>query len=87
MQAIFKQFGVPTLIILLAAAVVSVAILPLAGTEWAEGFRMSAVIVSEDEGAVGGIVTIIGPLIKVAALMGIGALLTALGRRLARIRR
>lgn len=87
MQTILKQYGVPTLIILLAAAVVCVAFLPLAGTEWADGFRLTTDVVQEEGVPAGGIIMIVGPLIKVAILMGIGALLTALGRRLARIRR
>lgn len=85
---------VPTLIILLAGLIVSFAALPLQNTEWAEGFRTGVSErgeVSEAEGVAGnaggeeegepsgGVLIVIGPLIKVAILMGIGGLLTALG--------
>ncbi|MCB0132681.1 MAG: hypothetical protein KDD78_17585 [Caldilineaceae bacterium] len=91
-----KSYFVPTLIILLAGLVVSFAALPLANTEWAEGFRTD---VGEEqpaaqEGAgqaeagepqMGGVATAILPVVKVMLFMGVGVLLTMLGRGIVRL--
>ena len=82
-----KQYGVPILIILLAAVLVCVAFLPLGSTQWPNGFRVATDPAVEEGDSAGGIIMIIGPLIKVTILMGIGVLLTALGRQLARLKR
>lgn len=75
---------VPTLIILAAGLIVSFAAVPLQNTEWAEGFRTESGEERGEEGfgaegeMPGGIIMVIGPLIKVTILMGIGVGLTSL---------
>jgi len=92
MTTTIRKNLVPALLILLAGLIVSFAALPLENTGWAEGIRAGVGIGGEGgEGLVregqspAGVVAMIGPLIKVAALMGIGALLTALGLWLIRM--
>ena len=91
-MTVLKRNLVPTLIILLAGLIVSFAAVPLQNTEWAEGFRTGVSESGggveaegaegseggEEDSAPGGVLIVIGPLIKVTILMGIGGLLTAL---------
>lgn len=91
-MSILKDNLIPTLIILLAGLIVSFAAVPLQNTEWADGIRTGFSEDGEgsereeadgeravgEEGRPGGVIMIIGPLIKVTILMGIGGLLTAL---------
>lgn len=87
MLTFLKQSIVPTLIILAAAALVIIAVLPLAQTDWADGFRTGfggegTEQVAEAEGFEGedgrpsGIIIYVMSSVKVFILMGIGALLT-----------
>lgn len=87
-----KNNLVPALLILFAGLIIGFAAVPLENTEWAESIRAGVGIGGEGgEGLAGegqspaSVVALIGPLIKVAALMGIGALLTALGLWLIRM--
>jgi hypothetical protein len=83
-----KESFIPTLIILAAAALVVLASIPLAQTDWAEGFRsgfggegaeqVAEAGDGEREGGDMGAFIYLAPLIKVTILMGIGGLLTAL---------
>lgn len=74
----------PTLIILVAGLIVSFAAVPLQNTEWAEGFRSEITAeggeeeLGEEGEMAGGIIMVIGPLLKVTILMGIGVGLTSL---------
>jgi len=88
---VLKENLLPTLIILLAALLVSFAVLPLQNSEWADGFRVGsesgvaeqsaegAATAASEEPPIAGVAQILLPLVKVAAIMGIGGLLTALG--------
>ena len=88
MTTFLKESLVPTLIILVAAAVVVLAGLPLAQTDWADGMRSNfggqgteQVVEAEDSrgGEDMGVFVYVAPLFKVTILMGIGGLLTASG--------
>ena len=88
MLTFIKESFVPTLIILAAAALVVLASIPLAQTDWAEGFRsgfggegteqVTEVEAGEDEEAPPAAAMLVLPLVKVTLLMSIGGLLTAL---------
>lgn len=84
-----KTNAVPTLIILIAAAVVILASWPLAQTEWAEEMRIEAageqVAEETPEDVPGGVMVYVAVLIKFAALTGIGAGLTMLVTRVIRL--
>lgn len=94
-MALLRKNLVPILIILAAGLIVSFAAVPLEDTAWAEGIRTEASAAGGaegfgDEGEMpGGIIMVIGPLIKVTILMGIGVGLTSLGawiiRRIRRV--
>ncbi|MEM7346040.1 MAG: hypothetical protein AAF485_17510 [Chloroflexota bacterium] len=81
---VFKETLMPIVIILIASAIVVAAVLPLAQTEWADGFRTEATVETSEEGFEGedgptiGIAIYILPLLKVIIFMGVGGLLTAL---------
>lgn len=82
-MTVVKNNIVPTLIILLAGLVVSFAAVPLANTEFAEGMRGDSTVESTETEAAEEAVELSGalmllPLVKVAALMGIGVGLTSL---------
>lgn len=87
-MTVLKENLVPTIIILLAGLIVSFAAVPLQDTEWADGFRTEVGergegveaegAESREGGQPSGVLSVIGPLIKVTILMGIGGLLTAL---------
>ncbi len=84
---ILKNTLIPTIIILLAAALVVIAALPLAETEWANSFRVenelgdsSEPFEREGENAPAVLMFIL-PLVKVTIFMGVGVLLTTLIRR------
>ena len=82
-MTVVKDNIAPTLIILLVGLLVSFAALPLANTGFAEGMRGDSPMESaeaesaEEEVALSGALVLL-PLVKVAALMGIGAGLTVL---------
>ncbi|MDM8520129.1 hypothetical protein QUF64_08785 [Anaerolineales bacterium HSG6] len=88
MKTFIKESFVPTLIILVASALVILAVLPLAQTDWAETVRSSPEHEQEDmepssaEGEYAelpfAIVGFVLSFIKVTMQMGIGGLLTAL---------
>ena len=96
-----KSYFVPTLIILLAGLIVSFAALPLANTEWAAGFRTdmgeeqptnqagsgqaAGRQAEAGEPEMGGVATAILPVVKVMLFMGVGVLLTMLGRGIIRL--
>lgn len=98
-MSVVKDNFVPTLIILLAGLLVSFAAVPLANTEFAEGVRGDLAAEStgpaatdgesteggstEEEAPLSGVVLLL-PLVKVAALMGIGVGLTTLVTRIIR---
>ena len=85
-MSLIKEYIGPILIILAASALVVLAALPVANTDWAEGIRSDVGEAEEgaegfsegDEGAPPRVLLIVGPLIKVTILMGIGGGLTAL---------
>lgn len=90
MKLIKENLG-PTLIILFASALVIMAAWPVENSAWAEGIRSQPDHHGpeggegerheggEREGPPGGIAMIFLPMVKVAILMGIGGLFTALG--------
>ncbi|MDM8528077.1 hypothetical protein QUF58_07660 [Anaerolineales bacterium HSG24] len=88
MKTFIKESFVPTLIILVASALVILAVLPLAQTDWAETVRSSPEHEQEDmeqmteEGEhaehPSTVVGFVLSFIKVTIQMGIGGLLTAL---------
>ena len=92
---ILKNILIPSIIILIAAALVIFAALPLASTEWADSFRVENELSSnsereaiEQEGEnAPAILMVILPLIKVTIFMGVGALLTIFIRRLSSLRK
>lgn len=87
-MTVLKENLVPTLLILLAGLLVSLAAVPLQNTEWADGIRSGVseggevVEAADAEGSEGNapspVFVVVAPLIKVTLLMGIGGLLTAL---------
>ncbi len=84
---VVKDNIAPTLIILLAGLLISFAAVPLANTDFAEGFRSGSTAeiaeaepVGEEEVALSGALLLL-PLVKVAVIMGIGAGLTTLVTR------
>ena len=91
MMKLIKENIGPTLIILFASALVIMAAWPVENSAWAEGIRNQPDHHGpeggdhdyegehEGEGGPGGIAMIFLPMVKVAILMGIGGLLTALG--------
>ncbi|MFK7805869.1 MAG: hypothetical protein AB8G95_29835 [Anaerolineae bacterium] len=100
MKLIKENFW-PTVIIIVASFIVIFAFWPLENSSFAEGFRTGEVAeggegISSDEGAedseepfgengrLTGAAALL-PLIKVAALMGIGVLFTAIGTGIARL--
>ncbi len=78
----FRDMIRPILAITIAAAIVMLLLSTLDATTWADGFRtgVSAEVVEED--GFTGIVSIIGPLIKITFLMGVPALITLGVRRI-----
>lgn len=96
MQTIKNNF-VPTLIILIASAVVVFAAWPLENTQFAEDMRIGAVEegegidssegepLGEEGGGAGIALMIIGPLLKFTIFTAVGFLLTAIGRGVARL--
>ncbi len=90
---------IPTIIILLAAALIVTLVLPLAGTEWADSFRTESetsgevssdettsepdVFESEDTNSPA-LFMLLLPIVKVIIFMSIGGLITILIRRLIR---
>lgn len=89
MQLIKDNFW-PTLIIIVASFVVVFAFWPLENSSFADGFRTGEVVAGEggeepfgENGRLTGAAALL-PLIKVAALMGIGVLFTAIGTGIAR---
>lgn len=99
MQLIKENFW-PTVIIIVASFAVIFAFWPLENSSFAEGFRTSEVAEGEtgsldesvdaeeegfgEEGRLTGFAALL-PLIKIAALMGIGVLFTAIGTGIARL--
>lgn len=89
MMKLIKENIGPTLIILFASALVIMAAWPVENSAWAEGIRNQPDHhgpeggnhdhEGEHEGGPRGIAMIFLPMVKVAILMGIGGLLTALG--------
>ena len=93
MMKLIKENIGPTLIILFASALVIMAAWPVENSAWAEGIRTQPDHHGPEggehdhegegrpgpEGRPGGIAMIFLPMVKVAILMGIGGLLTALG--------
>ncbi len=88
-MTLIKQNLVPTLLILAASALVVLVSLPLAQTDWADGFRtgfdseettqvVQAEATDGEEETLPGGVASVAPFFKVIALMGIGGLFTAL---------
>ncbi len=80
----------PTVIIIVAAFIVIFAFWPLENTSFADGFRTGGEIAETAEegfgenGRLTGFAALL-PMIKVAALMGIGVLFTAIGTGVARL--
>ncbi len=74
----------PILAISIAAAILMLLLAQLDATEWANGFRVAAPVAEGEgvEAAPAGIISFIGPLIKVSLLMGIPALITLGVRKL-----
>lgn len=74
----FRESLQPILAITIAAAIVMLLIAPLDATAWADGIRGSVTAVGGEgsEELPGGIIMIIGPLIKITLLMGVPALIT-----------
>ncbi len=98
-MSMLKENLAPAIVILLAGLIVSFTVVPLQNTEWAEstragrsesgkGVEAPGVEVREEGDPLGGILMVVGPLIKVTILMSIGGLLTALVLRIiSRIKR
>lgn len=82
MLTFLKQSVVPALIILVAAALIVIAVLPLAQTDWADSIRTgfdgegTDQVAETEGGKPSGIIVYVMSLVKVFILMGIGALLT-----------
>ncbi len=93
MMKLIKENIGPTLIILFASALVIMAAWPVENSAWAEEIRSQPDHHGpegergeggEREGPPGGIAMIFLPMVKVAILMGIGGLFTAIGLFIAR---
>ncbi len=81
----FRDMIRPILAITIAAAIVMLLLSTLDATTWADGFRtgVSADVGEATDGdGLTGIISIIGPLIKITFLMGVPALITLGVRRI-----
>ncbi len=72
----FREMIRPILAITIAAAILMLLLAQLDATTWADGFRVGVTNEGFEGDTRSGIVAIIGPLIKIALLMGLPALLT-----------
>ena len=86
---LIKNNLIPALIILAAATLIIILALPLANTEWAEGFRTTGATGTETEPIAEGntppaLLSLILPVFKVMIFMGVGGLLTTFVRRVSK---